>query len=94
MRIMSSEIRTYFGREPRPYQTAYNLSGHKIKVKKDTLFVECSRCKHFTQETKRFKIHPDGAITFRFLCYNCSWSYSIYRNQFADVDKTEKALCK
>ena len=83
-----------FGREPRPYQEGYYLKGMNLKVTKDGLVVKCTRCNKMAEPNKRYKIHSDGAITFHFSCHNCNWTYSIYRNQFAEIKQVEKALLK
>lgn len=87
-----SEIKTYFGKRPQPWQKSYGLSGRVLEINEDILTITCDRCRQFKKETKRFKIHPDGAITFHFRCENCMWSFSIYRNSIAEYQKTEKTL--
>lgn len=87
-------MKTYFGKTDQPYQDAYDLSSHNVRVKNGILFVDCSRCSDFTQEDKRFYVHTDGAISFHFRCTNCNWTYSIYRNQYEDYKKTDNAIIK
>ena len=85
---------TYFGRTEKPFKDAYDLSRMNIKIKSSVLFVVCTRCKLFTQEDKKFYVHPDGAISFHFRCTNCNWTFSIYRNEYEDYKKTEIAIVK
>lgn len=87
----NSEIKTYFGKNPQPFKDSYHLKDQNLKIINNQLIIECTRC-HKITKTKRFKIHPDGAITFTFRCINCQLSYDIYRNNFADYLKVYKVL--
>lgn len=81
-----------FGREPRPYKDSYNLQGKKIREKNGVLLVDCDRCNRFTEEIKEYKIHTDGAVSFSFYCRNCFWTYSIYRNGYAEHKQVARTL--
>lgn len=81
-----------FGREPQPYQEAYDLKGMDVKQTKEGLIVKCGRCNKVAEPNREYKIHSDGAISFSFHCYRCSWSYDIYRNRFAERKQVVRAL--
>ena len=77
-----------------PYQQSYDLKSKNLRVEDGKLIIECDRCRKYTEKTKQFKIHPDGAITFSFICHHCQWSYAIYRNAFAEFKKVHSVLMK
>jgi len=88
----SHKIKTYFGKSPNRWQDTHAMESRIIEINNDILTITCDRCRREKEETKRFKIHPDGAISYHFRCKNCLWTYSIYRNGIGDFKQTEKAL--